>query len=196
MERARRSSVRKGWLSCLAQTRKIGGGTARGSRSAALALALALAGCTSAADLDTPHGAYVPEPTGTDTSTTDPATTATSTTGWSGPCDDSNVNPALDGWCSGVPCHGSVDSNVHNAPLWLFSPTRSSDFLNLPATTPGCSSELIIDTAMPEASLIVSSLRGKSSCGVQMPRGFALTAPEQQACIEQWALGLATAGGE
>lgn len=178
----RHSSIRKWWPSRQVLTRKNGFG---------VLLGLTLTGCATGADLDTPYGEYRPEPTVTSTST---STVTSSTTSAGGACDDSNVNEALVGWCSGKSCHGDLNMNTDLAAFWLFSPTRSTDLLNQPATTEGCSAELIIDTTEPAASLLVTSLRGTSPCGVQMPKGFALNAPEQQACIEEWALGLATAG--
>ncbi|HEY6727108.1 MAG TPA: hypothetical protein VI197_23905 [Polyangiaceae bacterium] len=150
-------------------------------------LALALAGCSTGADLDTPYAEYAPEPVGPSTSTS-----TSSTTSGVGACDDSNVTPALQDWCSGPSCHGNVNQQYSDA-FWLFSPARSTELLNRPAAAAGCSAELIIDTVDPEASLLITSLRGTSPCGIEMPKGFALSSPEQQACIEEWALGLAVA---
>lgn len=183
MEKARHSSIRKWWLSRSSLTRKNGFG---------VLLSLALTGCPTGTVLDTPYEEYIPEP-GPNPST---STVTSSTTSAGGPCDDSNVNEALLDWCSGSSCHGGVDKNDNMAPLWLFSPARSTEFLNLPATTVGCSAELIINTTDPDASLLVTSLQGTSPCGVKMPKGFVLSAPEQQACIEEWALGLATAASD
>ena len=152
----------------------------------AVALGLALTGCPTGPSLDTPYEEYVPEPSGIDSSTL----TSSTTTG-SAPCDDSNVNEALLRWCSGTPCHGTLGQDNGKAPLWLFSPTRSSDFLNQAAVTEGCSAELIIDTANPEASLLLTSLRSTSPCGVEMPQVGAIDVPAEQACIEEWVLSLA-----
>ena len=154
-------------------------------------LGLALVGCSGGASLDTPYEEYVPAAAVVDANSN---TVSSSTTGGGAACDDSTVNEAaLLHWCSGVPCHGEVGSNNGKAPLWLFAPTRSTDFLNQPALTPGCGDELIIDTADPEASALITSLRGTSPCGLEMPKLVSLDVPEQKNCIEAWALGLAGA---
>lgn len=156
---------------------------------------LAIVGCSGGASLDTPYEEYVPAAAIVDAnSSSNSNTVSSSTTGGNAACDDFTVNEAaLLNWCSGVPCHGEVGSNNGKAPLWLFTPTRSTDFLNQPAVTPGCSDELIIDTANPEASVLVTSLRGTSPCGLEMPKLVSFDEPEQQTCIEEWALGLAGA---
>lgn len=155
---------------------------------------LVLSGCPTAADLDTSYEEYLPTPTtGVKPSTSSGDTS--STTAGDGPCDDSTVDGALYNWCSSSSCHGDVNENNGNAPLWLFSPTRSTDFLNLPATEEGCADELIVNTANPEASLLLTAIRHTSPCGVEMPDGgIPITKPEDQACIEEWVLGLAAAG--
>lgn len=156
---------------------------------------LALVGCSYGASLDTPYEEYVPAAAVVDAnSSSNSNTVSSSTTGGGAACDDSTVNEAaLLNWCSGVPCHGEVGSNNGKAPLWLFTPTRSSDFLNQPAVTAGCGDELIIDTGNPEASALITSLRGTSPCGLEMPKLVSFDGPEQQNCIEEWALGLAQA---
>jgi len=156
-------------------------------------LGLLLTGCPTAAELDTSFEEYLPTPTtGVKPSTSSSDTS--STTSGSRPCDDSNVNAALNNSCSSPSCHGDIDENNAKAAFWLFSPTRSTDLLNLPATKQGCEAELLVNTADPEASLLYTALRRTSPCGLEMPEGFDIQDPDEQACIEEWVLGLAAAG--
>jgi len=154
-------------------------------------LGLMLAGCPTGAELDTAYAEYEPVPDGIGASTVTSSTTSPPV----GSCDDTNVDDvAMNEWCGTSACHGD-GAAPGDAPLWLFSPTRSTDLLNLPAVTTGCGAERIIDTANPEASLIITAIRNTSPCGVEMPDSFPINVPEQQACIEAWVLGLAAAGG-
>lgn len=180
----------------LALTSKNARRAVRSARGLGALLGLILTGCPTGADLDTSHEAYLPTPTtGVKPSSVSSSGDTSSTTAGNEPCDDSTVDGALYYWCSSSSCHGDVDENNGDAPLWLFSPTRGTDFLNLPATEEGCSDELIVDTANPEASLLLTAIRHTSPCGVAMPDGgIRLTKPEDQACIEEWVLGLAAAG--
>ncbi|HEU5077147.1 MAG TPA: hypothetical protein VFU02_23310 [Polyangiaceae bacterium] len=156
-------------------------------------LGVSLTGCPTGSALDTPHEEYVPEAAEIVTGN-GPSSVTSSTTSGRVPCDDTNVNDGgLAYWCGG--CHGSEGQDNGTAPLWLFSPTRSTDFLNRAAVTQGCTAELIVDTANPEASLLFSSLRGTSPCGVKMPKNLVIDIPAHQVCIEEWALGLAGDGG-
>lgn len=157
-------------------------------------LGLALAGCSTGADLDTSYDEYIPTPTTGVRPSTSSSDTSSTTSG-DGPCDDSSVNGALENWCSSSSCHGDIDENNARSTFWLFSPTRSTDFLNLPATTQGCEAELLVDTADPEASLLITAIERTSPCGVVMPKGgLEIDKPEEQACIEEWVRSLAASG--
>jgi len=152
---------------------------------------LGLTGCPTGATLDTPYEEYEPTPTTvTNTVTSTTNTTTSSTTGGGEPCTDANVNElAMDYWCGTAACHGTAESEEAAAPLWLFSPTRTTDFLNLPAVTEGCTAELIVNTTTPENSLLITSLKHTSPCGLEMPDGIDIE-PMELACIEQWVMSL------
>jgi len=141
--------------------------------------------CAVGEPLDTPYEEY--EPSGI---------LGTSTTSGAVACDDSNVNEqALRYWCGTKSCHGDPGNNNGSAPLWLFSDTRSTDLLNLPATWQGCTTELVINTTTPENSLIITSMKhmAPAACGLEMPKGGLEMPPEKLTCIEQWVYGLVAA---
>ena len=150
-------------------------------------MGLGLTGCPVGTDLDTPYQDYV--------SSTDSASKA-STTGGVVDCNDSNVNPVLTMYCGSPSCHG--DPNANNArepatmPLWIFSPTRATDWLNKPAVTEGCSAELLVNTTTPENSLMITSLKQASPCGVEMPKSYPIEGDPVD-CIETWVLSLIAA---
>lgn len=153
-------------------------------------MGLGLTGCPEGATLDTPYDDYELPTNGAD----NPGNSST-TTGLVD-CDDSNVNEVLENWCSTSRCHGNPNTNnasePASMPLWLFSPTRTSDWLNKPAATEGCSAELLVNTTTPEDSLMITSLKQASPCGVEMPKDYPIEG-EPVACIEAWVLGIAAA---
>lgn len=150
-------------------------------------MGLGVTGCPVGTALDTPHEEYVPLSYG--------ATNASTTAG-AVDCDDSNVNEVLTTYCSSSGCHG--DPNTNNAgepasrPLWIFSPTRTSDWLNKPAATEGCSAELLVNTTTPEESLMITSLKQESPCGVEMPWMYPIEG-DPVLCMEAWILSLIAA---
>lgn len=150
----------------------------------AMLVGLGLTGCPVAADLDTPYEQYAPQPS------------VASTTGGGGGCNNETVNEqALDYWCGSKTCHGTTESNETSAPLWLFSPTRTTDLLNLAVVTEPCTAELVVNTTTPEESLIIRSMKHTSPCGLEMPDGIDVD-PEALACIESWVNGMvASAAG-
>lgn len=151
---------------------------------------LGLTGCPTAADLDTPYDEYEPIPT----VVTNNVTSSSTTSGNEG-CDDTNVNEvAMDYWCGTKTCHGTAESSETNAPLWLFSANRSTELLDLPATEEGCTTELVINTATPENSLILTSMNKTTpaACGIEMPKGIDIPSAEYT-CIEQWVYSLVAA---
>ena len=186
----------KGWPTPAALTSKNARRAARSARGLGALLGLMLTGCPTGADLDTSYEEYLPTPTtGVRPSTSSSDTSSTTSGG--GPCDDSNVNQlAMSEWCGTPTCHGDTDLNNARAPLWLFSPTRSTDFLNLPATLERCNSHLLVNTTNPEESLLLTAIRftTPAPCSLEMPENFPITDAAKQACIEEWVLGLATAG--
>jgi hypothetical protein len=112
------------------------------------------------------------------------------------------------GTCDGIVCHGAPgvasDASFLGSGLDLFSPTRETDLVNKPATyrdvpeadLPYCSEppELLIDSANPAASLIVTKLyEGMYSCGAAMPASEmeAITDADRQ-CISDWVACLGT----
>lgn len=155
----------------------------------AMLVGLGLTGCPTAATLDTPYEEYEPVPTGVTTNTNTNTVTSTTTSGGD-PCNDSDVNDrAMSYWCGTPACHGTPESSEAAAPLWLFSPTRTTDMLDLPAVTEGCTAELIVNTTNPENSLIITSMKHTSACGLEMPDGIDID-PTELTCIEQWVMGL------
>jgi hypothetical protein len=149
-------------------------------------LGLELTGCPEGAPLDASYDSYI-----VPTNAANPGTAST-TTGVVD-CDDSNVNDVLESWCSTSVCHGNPNTNnasePESMPLWLFSPTRTSDWLNKPAVTEGCSAELLVNTTTPEDSLMITSLKQASPCGVEMPKDYPIEG-EPVACIEAWVLSI------
>ena len=121
---------------------------------------------------------------------------STSTTSGVVPCDDTNVNAqAMEYWCGSRFCHGDSGDNNGAAPLWLFSDTRATDLLDLPATWQGCTTELVVNTTTPENSLILTAMRhtAPAACGIKMPKGGLAMPPADHSCIEQWVYGLIAA---
>ncbi|HEY6727109.1 MAG TPA: hypothetical protein VI197_23910 [Polyangiaceae bacterium] len=156
----------------------------------AMLVGLGLTGCPTAADLDTPYDEYEPIPTVVTNNNV-----TSSTTSPNEGCDDTTVNEGgMYYWCGTKTCHGTPESNETSAPLWLFSPNRSTELLNLPATEAGCTTELIINTASPERSLILTSMNKTTpeACGIEMPKGIDIPDPEHT-CIEQWVYSLVAA---
>jgi hypothetical protein len=90
--------------------------------------------------------------------------------------------------------------------LDLFVATRDTDFVDKPATYQGvvdpencpATPELIINSANPAASLMLTKLNGTYSCGTVMPQVGELAAADLQ-CITDWvncvAGGAAASGG-
>jgi len=152
-------------------------------------MGLGLSACSVGAELDTPYADYV-------TYGATNATTSTSTTGGAIDCDDSNVNAVLAANCGTSGCHGDQGTNnakePESMPLWIFSPTRTTDWLNKPAVTEGCSAEFLVNTATPENSLMITSLKQASPCGVEMPKSFPIEG-EPVACMEAWILSIVRA---
>jgi len=149
----------------------------------AMFVGLGLTGCPTGADLDSDYEDYEPTPT---TVTATSNTVSSSTTSGDPPCSDADVNDrAMSYWCGTAACHGDIDENNAAAPLWLFSPTRTQDFLDLPAVTEECTAELIVNTTNPENSLLITALKHTSPCGLEMPDGIDIT-PAELTCIEQW----------
>ncbi len=134
--------------------------------------ALLCTGCPAGASLDTPYQDYeLPSSGATNTSTT-----ATGTTGGMATCGDAEVD-VIFAQCGSSACHGdptgfSSDTEVESK-LWFYLPTRKADWLNRPGLARGtngyCSSEYIIDVANPSNSLLVTTLKGTSACGLKMP---------------------------
>lgn len=151
-------------------------------------MGLGLTGCPVGASLDSPYEDYNP--------TQGTPGTVTSTTSANGDCTDADVDTrALNFWCGTSTCHGTPESNETNAPLWLFSPTRTTDLLNLAAVTKECTAELIVNTTTPDESLILRSIKHTSPCGLEMPDGIDVK-PDIMACIESWVNGMvASAAG-
>lgn len=158
-------------------------------------VAIGFAGCSTPADLDTPYEEYEPVPTTITSNTVTSNTVTSSTTSGAMPCDDTNVDEvAMSYWCGTKTCHGTADSNETSAPLWLFSANRATELLDMPATEPGCTTELVINTAAPEKSLIITSMNKTTpaECGIEMPKGITIPDPEYT-CIEQWVYSLVAA---
>jgi len=165
----------------------------RSVQGVAACLGLVLSGCPTGTELDTSYEEYFPTPT---TGVKPSTNSSSSTTSGDVTCDDSNVNDlGMSKWCGTDKCHGDVGLDNARAPLWLFSPTRSTDFLNRPALTQGCEAELLVNTENPAASLIYAAIRFTSPCGLEMPaEDYPIPVSEEQACIEEWVLGLAADG--
>lgn len=115
---------------------------------------------------------------------------------------DLNCDPVEDSlqyWCGSGACHG--DPGLDNAayPPYLFPSDPGSAFVDVRAVTEGCEDELLISSIAPEKSLMITSLRQESPCGLEMPDGFPIPASDEKVilCIEQWVYDLAaTARGE
>ena len=154
----------------------------------AIVVGLSLTACPVAPELEKPYEEYEPIPSG-----------ASSTTSGSDGCNDSTVNEPPGGspkgmlyWCGSKTCHGDPgETSNASAPLWLFSSTRATDLLDLPGTEEGCTTELVINTTTPAASLILTTMNKTTpvECGLEMPKGLDAP-PEEYACIEQWVYSL------
>lgn len=157
----------------------------------AMVVGLGLTGCPAGASLDTPFEEYEPVPTTVDNTITNTAT-ATSTTSSDPGCDDSNVDDTMMVyWCGSSACHGTPASSERAGPVWLFSPDRTTELLDLPAEWENCGTELVVNTAAPEKSLILTSINETvpPPCDVDMPKGIELP-DEEYKCIEQWVYSL------
>ncbi|HEU5077149.1 MAG TPA: hypothetical protein VFU02_23320 [Polyangiaceae bacterium] len=166
----------------------------------AMLVGLGLTGCPTGAELDTPYEEYEPIPTtvtntATATTTATATSTATSTTSGPGACDNSTVDEVMHYWCGTPICHGDIGVNNADAPLWLFSPNRATELLDLPATEEGCTTELVINTTTPEQSLIITSMKHTTpaACGIEMPKGGFEIPQMEYTCIEQWVYSLVAA---
>jgi hypothetical protein len=118
----------------------------------------------------------------------------TATTGGTANCTDADVDQIFLMWCSSAPCHGEPGGVVlpTDNDLYLFSPTRKTDFLRLGTE---CPSESIIDVNNPAASLLVTTLTRSAACGVMMPLGPPLDGALID-CVKGWVTDVAaTASG-
>ena len=156
-----------------------------------MVVGLGLTGCPTAAELDTPYEEYEPIPTSVTVITVTSYPVTSSTTSGPAGCDDSTVNEVMEYWCGSAACHGTAASDVRDAPLWLFMPTRATDFLDLPAEWENCGTELVINTTTPENSLIITSMQHTvpPPCDIEMPKGIDIP-DEEYACIESWVYSL------
>jgi hypothetical protein len=114
-----------------------------------------------------------------------------------------DVNAAMFS-CQGSVCHGQpglASTITLGAGLDLFTADRETVLVNKEASyigvldpencpTPG---ELLIDTANPMASLILTKLtEGAHACGSLMPSAGTIDAM-QMACVQEWVIAVATA---
>jgi hypothetical protein len=128
------------------------------------------------------------------------ATTGASTTGGAVACDVCDVTTAMTS-CKGSVCHGdpaSPPSTLVGGGLDLFTATRETDLVDAPATYKNVADpencpatpELLINSANPAASLMITKMSGGYSCGTAMPQVGEITSADVQ-CITDWVTCLA-----
>lgn len=120
----------------------------------------------------------------------------TATAGSDAPLDCEPIEDTFMYWCGTSACHGTSGDNVNTAPPYLFPSDPIAAFVDVPAVSPGCENELLINSIAPEKSLILTSVAQTSPCGIKMPAEGFFVNDETAACIEQWVYQLAAMARE
>lgn len=119
-----------------------------------------------------------------------PATTVTPSSGVSAECADVPTR-ILQGKCAGTTCHGEPGS-----PAAAFSDIASTtdpmNLLDVPAKFT-CSSKMLIDSANPADSAILSAVDADDHCsGGQMPSGGPYLTADEVSCLTEWVNAVAS----
>jgi hypothetical protein len=163
----------------------------------AILAALLCTGCPVGADLDAPYNEYVlVDNTSSAVGTQDGSTGSTSTTtaggttGGAASCANEAPDVVFKN-CAHAICHGTpgMASPELTSGLDLFAPDVRTAVRDRPgsvhATGPDCSAELVVNTANPAASLLITTLEYTAGCGVEMPVGIKAK-PEEIQCVTEW----------